>query len=199
MVDDDTTPGLDIGTGFEKEETEHFAERGTDIVYHKEKTVDPATGRIEIKSKSHPICTCGTPHVKVDEDTYYAYRCAECDNLSCPECIIKLQRRRYCPQCVETAYSMDRRVFWFLLYINHDQLDADDLIQVDAVEDGTDVVVDRAASTLSDHGYITDDGHDLSPAGTEALAAGKKLYEDDPDVKSTLETLRVQEVANPDI
>lgn len=187
---------------FDKETIKRLGQRGTDVLEHERKTVDPETMEQGTDVTLLPFCNCGDPITELND----VYRCCRCDDIACSNCRIRLTRRSYCPTCAAHEYNVSKPVFIALYLLENNELTAADLFQHH--------IADTATATLLEHNYLqidtavhepgdTDDSaltidadEPLSVAGKEALHVGEQLYSDDEDVSRLMEDLTIQQVAN---
>lgn len=177
---------------FDKETVKKFGPRGSPVFERETKQTDLEDLTERVEHQQVAFCTCGAPLTATGQ----VYRCCGCELISCDRCIIRLHRQHLCPTCARTEYALDKRVFVSLLFLKNNILAPSDLAQVETIGDEpVEITVDRTASVLVEHDYL-DDGGDLTPAGQEAYHVGKQLYEEDDDVQSMVQNIRVQEVVN---
>lgn len=200
MTNDTTDPDPVTDSVFDKETIKRLGQRGTDVIEHERKRVNPDTMEQGKDVTLLPFCNCGDPITDLDD----VYRCCRCDDVACSNCRIHLTRRNYCPTCAIHEYDVSKAVF-LSLYL----LDANEIV-VDVIRQ----LPDTTVPTLLEHNYLqvdtagnvgpfTEDGtlaiepdDPLSVAGKEALHVGEQLYSDDEDVTQLMEELTIQQVAN---
>lgn len=177
---------------FSKDTIKKFGPRGSPIFEREQKTTDLDDLEERIEQTAVAFCNCGAPIASVQE----VYRCCECELLCCQRCHIELSRKQYCPMCARHKFDLDKRTFLSLVFLQHDEMTPDDLIDVTTQADEVvEIVIDPAADAMVEQDYLTDAG-DLSQRGNEALHVGKQLYGDDGDVQAVMEQLRHQEVVD---
>lgn len=203
MTDENTTEADPVtDSTFDKETIKRLGQRGTDVIEHEHKRVDPDTMEQGKDVTLLPFCNCGDPI----NDLGNVYRCCRCDDIACSNCRIRLTRRTYCPNCATHEYNVSKSVFISLYLLDNNELTAADLFQHH--------LADTAAAALLEHNYLQLDAavHDpefaedgaiaidnddpLSVTGKEALHVGEQLYGEDEDVNRLMEDLTIQQVAN---
>lgn len=175
---------------FEKKTVRKFGARGSPVFEQEQKTTDLADLTERVEETAVPFCECGEPIMTTAGDVS---RCCECELLCCQHCRIRHRKRTLCPTCARHQY-VDKQSYLALVFLQHDRMTPDDLIEVTTHEgEVIEVDIDAVATVLLEGEYLTAAG-DLSSAGTEALHIGHQLYGDDADVQAVRTQLRVQEV-----
>lgn len=177
---------------FQKTTIKKLGSRGNIDYEQTARTADLDTLEERIEEVDVAFCECGA---RLAADMSEVYRCCLCDVICCPACRIRHTKYHYCTTCAMRQFELDKHTFLTLLFIQHDLLTSDDLIQVTAHDDEVfDLQIDTAADVLVDHDYLTEAGT-LSAAGTEALAVGRQVFEEDSDVRAVIDHIRLTEVA----
>ena len=178
---------------FKKKTIKKFGPRGSPIFDQEEKTTDLDDLEERIEQTKVPFCECGAPITAMPE----VYRCCDCELICCQRCRIRLSKRHVCPTCARRRFGLDKRTFLSLVFIDHDLMEPDDLIDITTVPTGEviEIDIDTIADTVVEHAYLAEDG-DLSSTGKEALYVGRQLYGEDSDIQAVLENIRLLEVVN---
>lgn len=177
---------------FTKKTIKKFGARGSPVYEQAEQTTDLDDLSERIEETAVPFCTCGRVLATLTE----VARCSVCELLCCGACRISISKMVHCPTCARQRFDLDKRLFLALVFLEHGQLAPDDLVQVTTHEgEVLDITIDPATGPVLDHGYLTEEGG-LSATGREAVAVGKAVYGDDPDVQGVLDQLRLAAVVD---
>lgn len=175
---------------FEKDIVKKFGPRGSSVFEREQKTTDLDGMSERVEQTAQPFCTCGAPITTTPE----VYRCCRCELICCQRCHVELSRRNFCPDCAQWQFDLDKRTFLSLVFIHHDLMAPDALI--DITTQGGEVIeiqIDETADALFLNDYLTEDGA-LSPQGREALHVGNQIFGDDGDVQSVMEQIQIKKV-----
>lgn len=176
---------------FTKKTVKKFGARGSPVFEQEQKTTDLDELEERVEQTTVPFCECGHPILTESGDVF---RCTNCELLCCTTCHIEVSKRVLCPTCSRRLYGIGKRTYLSLIFLDHDLMAPDDLVQVTTqAGEVIELTIDTAADVLVEHDYLTDDGR-LSPEGKEALAVGHQLYRDDGDIQRVMEQIRLQEV-----
>ena len=175
---------------FDKKTVKKFGARGSPVFEQEQKTTDLEELQEEVEETALPFCNCGAP-ITAKPDVY---RCCDCELICCQRCQITHSRKHYCPMCAKNKFDLDKRTFLSLVFIQHDLMPPDALVDITTqAGEVVEIAIDATADAVLLNDYLTDDGT-LSPQGSEALHVGHQLYGEDPDVESLMNQLQVQEV-----
>lgn len=178
---------------FSKKQATKFGARGAETYGEEEKTIDTDGLSETVERIDYPFCRYGHPILTAPGDVY---TCVNCDCRCCENCYVEISRHVLCVTCGQLIYGLDKTAYLTLIFLDHDLMSPDDLIEVTTLAgEVIEIEIDTAAETLVEHGYLTEDGG-LSPEGKEALAVGGQIFGDDGDVQRVREQIRIQEVVD---